>query len=104
VETPDIQFQISIASYEKVGGPTHPWPGIGTSVCIARPTSRGWLRIKSADPTARPAILNNFLATEEDRRVALSGMRAVRRILSQPAFGPFEAEEIMPTTDIESDE
>jgi choline dehydrogenase len=104
VETPDIQFQVSVASYEKVGGPTHPWPGIGTSVCIARPTSRGWLRINSADPTARPDILNNFLATEEDRRIALAGVRAVRRILSQPAFVPFEAEEIMPTPAVETDE
>ncbi len=96
LETPDIQFQISIASYEKVGGPTHPWPGIGTSVCIARPTSRGHLRITSADPEVRPAILNNFMATEEDRAVALAGMRAVRRILSQEAFRRHEAEEIMP--------
>ena len=27
VLTPDIQFQVSVASYEKVGGPTHPFPG-----------------------------------------------------------------------------
>jgi len=104
VETPDIQLQISIASYEKVGGPTHPWPGIGTSVCIARPTSRGWLRLQSPDPTARPAILHNYLATEEDQRIALSGMRIVRRILSQPAFQPHEPEEIMPTARVASDE
>jgi choline dehydrogenase len=104
VETPDIQFQVSIASYEKVGGPTHPWPGIGTSVCIARPTSRGWLRITSPDPAARPAILNNFMGTEEDRRIAVSGMRTVRRIVSQPAFGPFEAEEILPTVKVDTDE
>ncbi len=104
VETPDIQFQISIASYDKVGGPTHPWPGIGTSVCIARPTSRGHLRITSADPAARPAILNNFLATEYDRGIAIAGVRAVRRILSQPAFRPFDAEEIVPSAAVASDE
>jgi choline dehydrogenase len=104
VETPDIQFQISIASYDKVGGPTHPWPGIGTSVCIARPTSRGHLRIVSPDADVRPEILNNFLATEEDRRIAVAGMRIVRRIVGQPAFGPFVPEEMMPSEAVASDE
>ena len=37
VIAPDIQIQISIASYEKVGGPLHPFPGMGSSICICRP-------------------------------------------------------------------
>lgn len=94
---PDIQLQISIASYERVGGPTHRFPGIGSSVCICRPTSRGWLRIASPDPRAAPSILNNYMATLEDRRIAAAGIRKVREIVSRPAMAPFTPEEIAPT-------
>jgi choline dehydrogenase len=104
VVAPDIQFQISVASYERVGGPTHSFPGIGSSVCICRPTSRGRIRITSPDPSARPTILNNFMATPEDRRIAIAGVNKVRQIVSQPAFARFEADEILPTKSVATEE
>lgn len=104
VVAPDMQFQISIASYERVGGPTHTFPGIGTSICICRPTSRGWLRITSADPSEHPAVLNNFMATEEDRHIAIAGMKQVREIVSRPSFARFRPEEIAPTSAVASED
>jgi choline dehydrogenase len=104
VVAPDIQLQISVASYERVGGPTHRFPGIGTSVCICRPTSRGHVRIISADPAARPSILNNFLATLEDAAVAVAGVRKVRELTATHAFEPYAPEEIAPTAAVASDE
>lgn len=104
VVAPDIQFQISVASYERVGGPTHSFPGMGTSVCICRPTSRGRLRITSPDPAVRPAIVNNFMATPEDRQIAIAGINRVRRIVAQPALAPFAPQEIAPTGAVATDE
>ncbi len=93
-----------MASYERVGGPTHPFPGIGSSVCIARPTSRGHVRLVSRDPSMRPSILNNFLATHEDRQIAIAGINKVRQIMSQSAMAPYAPEEIAPTRATSSDE
>jgi choline dehydrogenase len=104
VVAPDIQLQISVASYERVGGPTHRFPGIGSSVCICRPTSRGRVRIASPDPSARPSILNNFMATPEDRQIAVAGINKVRQIVLQPAFARFAPQEIMPTASVASEE
>lgn len=104
VESPDIQLQISIASYEKVGGPLHPFPGIGSSVCICRPTSRGHLRIKSADATVSPAVLNNFFGTEQDRRIAVDGLAKVREIMASPALKKYTPEEIQPTGKVQTEE
>jgi len=103
VVAPDIQLQISVASYERVGGPTHGFPGIGTSVCICRPTSRGHLRIVSHDSQARPAIVNNFMGTEEDRQIAIAGVKMVRRIFAQQALARFSPEEIAPTAKVATD-
>ena len=48
------------------------------------PTSRGTIRLRSADPAAKPLIAPNYLATDEDRRVAADAIRVTRRLM-QPA-------------------
>jgi choline dehydrogenase len=62
------------------------------------------VRITSADPTARPGILNNFLGTPEDAAIAVTGIRKVRELLAQRAFAPHQPQEIAPTSAIASDE
>jgi choline dehydrogenase-like flavoprotein len=104
VVAPDIQFQVSVASYERVGGPTHPFSGIGTSVCICRPTSRGRLRIVSADPAKHPSILHNYMATVEDQNIALRGVEIVRNIAAQSELAAFTPREIAPAAEARDEE
>ena len=60
--------------------------GITMSICDVRPTSRGHLRLKSADPAEYPALQFNYLTTERDQRVAIDALKIVKRILAQPAL------------------
>lgn len=60
--------------------------GITMSICDLRPTSRGWLRLKSTDPATYPALRFNYLTSDRDQRVAIDALRIVRRIMAQPAF------------------
>src|SRR5262249_27820 len=46
--TPNIEWHVQPLSLDKFGDPLHPFPAITPSVCNLRPTSRGWVRIKSA--------------------------------------------------------
>jgi choline dehydrogenase len=73
-------------------------------VCNLRPTSRGWVRIKSADPAAYPEIKLNYLSTPEDRKVAVDGMKFTRRIMASKALRKYEPEEYRPGVSISSDE
>jgi choline dehydrogenase len=66
--------------------------------------SRGSIKIKSADPRAKPALRFNYLSTPEDRREWIEAIRAARHILNQPAFEPFNAGETSPGPDVETDE
>jgi choline dehydrogenase len=66
--------------------------------------SRGSVRIKSADPFDKPALRFNYLSTPEDRREWVECVRAARRILSQPALGPFDGGELSPGARIGTDE
>jgi choline dehydrogenase len=96
LDRPDVQIHVSAASYDRVGGPMHPFPGITSSVCILRPTSRGHVRIRSSSVAEPPAILHNYLATADDRDGAVRSLNLVRRILAQPALQRFRPQELAP--------
>ena len=101
VAAPDVQIHVSAASYDRVGGPLHPWPGITSSACILRPASRGHVHVTSADPAAQPEILNNFLGHPDDLELAVRSVALVRRIMSQPAMARFRPQETSPGPEIQ---
>jgi choline dehydrogenase len=99
----NMEWHVQPLSLDKFGDPLHPFPAITPSVCNLRPTSRGAVRITSPDPHAYPAIALNYLATPEDRRVALAGMRFTRRIMAARALARFAPEEWRPGPAVASD-
>ncbi len=102
--SPNIEWHVQPLSLEKFGEPLHPYNAITPSVCNLRPGSRGYVRVKSSDPDQYPAIMLNYLSTEEDRQVAISGLKFTRRIMASPALARFQPEELKPGPDIVSDE
>ncbi|WP_445012222.1 GMC family oxidoreductase [Vreelandella stevensii] len=101
---PNIQYHVQPLSLEAFGQPLHPYPAITASVCNLNPTSRGTVRLKSADPRQAPAIAPNYLSTPEDRKVAADSLRVTRRIAEQPAFARYAPEEIKPGVEYQTDE
>jgi choline dehydrogenase len=102
-DTPNIQYHVMPGAYPKLGEPPPAFPGFTASACNLRPTSRGYVRIKSGDPQAHPAIRYNYLSTPEDQRVAIDSIRLTRRIVRAPAMAKFAPEEILPGGNAESD-
>jgi len=95
-ERPNLQFHVQPLSLDKFGDPLHPFPAFTASVCNLQPTSRGFVRLRSADPGEHPIIQPNYLSTEEDRRVAADSIRVVRRVVSAPALQRFRPVEYLP--------
>ncbi len=65
--------------------------------------SRGRLTIKSVDPREKPAILFNYLSTDEDRREWVEAVKTARNILTQPAMNDFNAGESSPGASVSTD-
>ena len=94
--TPNSQCSISLFSAQTIGGELHPFPGVTGNCVLLRPESRGYVRIRSANPRDAPAINPNYLATQKDRETIVAGVAAMRRIFRAPAMARHVAEEIEP--------
>ena len=101
--TPNIEWHVQPLSLDKFGDPLHSFPAITPSVCNLRPSSRGWVRIKSSDPAEYPEIKLNYLQTDEDRKVAVDGMRFTRRIMAAKALAKYRPEEYRPGSAFQDD-
>ena len=66
--------------------------------------ARGSIKIRSRDPREHPALQFNYLSTEQDRREWIEAVRYARKILNQPAFDRFNAGELSPGSEVETDE
>ncbi|MBV6489198.1 MAG: Alcohol dehydrogenase [acceptor] [Pseudorhodoplanes sp.] len=103
-DRPNIQFHVQPLSLDKFGDPLHPFPAFTVSVANLRPTSRGYIRLRSRDPADKPVIQPNYLSTEEDRRVAADSLRVARRIVVQPALQQFRPIEYLPGETVRDDD
>ncbi len=100
----NIQFHVQPLSLDKFGDPLHRFPAITVSACNLQPTSRGTVKIRSADPTAAPAIAPNYLATDDDRQVAADAIRTTRRLMRQNALARFSPSELLPGPSVGDDD
>ena len=99
-DRPDIQMHFVPALLDDHGRNRLPGDGYTVHACPLRPQSRGYLALRSADPTRPIAIHANYLSEAEDLEMMLECVRYSREILNQPAFKPFRAHEIFPGNDV----
>jgi choline dehydrogenase len=74
------------------------------SVILARPASRGTVRLASADARTPPLIDPRYLQDGDDLKIMIAGVRAARRIGAAPALAPWCHSEVAPGHDADTDE
>ncbi len=101
---PDIQFNVMPLSVDKPGTPLHKYSGFTASVWQCHPHSRGSVIIQSNDPFAQPKITANYLSSQHDRDVMVEAIKTLRKIHEQPAFKNLWDSEVVPGSNVQSDE
>ena len=81
-----------------------PFPGFSIGLSNCRPTSRGSISIRSADPSAHPKINANAFSTDNDVEEMLEAVKFIRTLASQPAMREIIKAEIAPGPSVQSDE
>jgi choline dehydrogenase len=80
-----------------------PWPGFSIGLSNCRPSSRGEIMIRSADPLEHPKITPNAFSTEADVAEMLDAVKFLRKLASMPAIADIVEEEVLPGPSITSD-
>ncbi len=74
----------------RVGGPLNP-------------LSRGWVKLRSADPQAKPRIQFNMFKEREDMETMIRALKKSREIYAQEPLAKYITHEISPGDDVKTD-
>jgi choline dehydrogenase len=83
---PDIQLHMIPILFPDAGAGEILVDGWALSACLLRPTSRGFVKLRSRIPTSKPRILHNYVVDEQDRETMIAGVRRCVEIAQQPAL------------------
>ncbi|WP_319802689.1 GMC oxidoreductase [Marinobacter nanhaiticus] len=103
VRHPDIQFHFLPSQVLDHGRKDAECHGFQVHVGPMRPTSRGYLKLKSDKPGDHPIIEPNLLSTERDRWEMRESVKLTREIFAQKAFDPYRGKELRPGEEMNSD-
>jgi len=103
IEHPNLQYHFLPIAVNYDGSNPVKGHGFQAHVGPMRPTARGHVRLRSADPRQAPEILFNYMGTENDRQEMRDGIRLTREIFAQKAFDPYRGPELAPGPAAQSD-
>lgn len=80
-----------------------PFSGLSIGLSNCRPTARGQIEIRSANPHEHPAITPNAYGTDHDVAEMLAAVKYIRNIAAQEPIASLIAEELRPGPLVKSD-
>ncbi len=108
-QDPDIQIHFmhgredTAAVHAFSGGAPEKKHGFTIRVSPLRPESRGYVKLRSADPAVAPEMRANYLDADYDVETTILGLRAMRKVVAQPAMDAYRGKEIWPGPATETD-
>ncbi len=104
-KTPDIQYHFGPVGFTyQTDSSISLDQAFSMHIDVSRPTSKGRIYLKSANPADKPLMRFNYLSTPEDQRSIVAGIRRGRDLIAQPSFDAYRGDELGPGSDAQSDE
>jgi choline dehydrogenase len=94
---PDFQIPFAPVYFWEHGFRKTGAPAMTIGAAYLGPTSRGSVRLRSADPTDHPRILNNMLSHDEEIDAVVRAIEFVRELAATPPLAPLLGEELNPS-------
>ncbi|HAE82282.1 MAG TPA: choline dehydrogenase [Ktedonobacter sp.] len=101
---PDIQYHFAPVYYLNHGFTVPEGDGYTIAPCVLHPQSRGYIALRSANPTEAPLIQPNYFADEADMQALIEGVKVARKVGEAQAFAPYRDVETHPGPRVQSDE
>jgi len=103
IRYPDIQYHFLPLAVTYDGQSMAKQHGFQAHVGPMRSKSRGWVRLRSPDPAARPEIRFNYMSHPDDWDEMRACVRLTREIFAQAPFDPYRGEELQPGAHVTDD-
>ncbi len=100
----DLQFHFGPVFFVDHGFTTHERHAYSLVPILVTPKSRGHVRIRSADPLEKPAILGNHLTEPQDVATLVAGVRLARKIAATDPLAEASGPEMFPGPDVADDD
>jgi choline dehydrogenase len=100
----DIQLLFGAAYFHDHGFDVYEEHAFSLGAALVAPSARGRLRLRSADPTAKPHLLGNHLAEPEDMASMVAAFRKLREIAATEPLAKVRGAELVPGDDVDTDE
>jgi choline dehydrogenase len=92
----DLEILFAPSWFVDHGRGNPPGHGFTIAAIALHPTSRGTIRLRTADPAAPPLISANYLAAAAELELMVEGVELARTIAGHRAFGPHRGPEFLP--------
>jgi choline dehydrogenase len=96
----DIQFHFAPAYFNEHGADEHDEHAFTIGPVLVSPRARGTVRLRSADPLAKPRILTNTLSEPEDVASLVGGVRLARELAHAGPLAEATGRELFPGPDV----
>ncbi len=103
IRYPDIQYHFLPLAVTYDGQSMAKQHGFQAHVGPMRSKSRGWVRLRSPEPSAMPEIRFNYMSHPDDWEEMRACVRLTREIFAQAPFDPYRGEELQPGSHVTDD-
>ena len=93
---PDIKLSFGLMAMDPKTGKPNKRPGVVVFANVAKPRSRGEIRLRSADPSAKPVIDHRLLGDPEDIAALVRGAKQIQELFAMPALAAHVVGRIAP--------
>jgi choline dehydrogenase len=100
----DLQLLFGPVYYHDHGFDEHDGHAFALGATLIAPRARGRLRLRSADPLAKPHLLGNHLSDPEDMATMVAGFRMMREIAATEPLASARGRDLVPGEPPESDD
>ena len=96
LDFPDIKLSFGLMAHDPKTRKPHTLPAVVVFANVAKPKSRGEIRLRSAKATDKPVIDHRLLGADEDIAALVEGAKQVQAIFEQPAMARHVRSRLMP--------
>ena len=103
LDFPDIKLSFGLMAMDPKTGKPNKRPGIVVYANVAKPKSRGEIRLRSTEPTDKPVIDHRLLGDPDDMAALVRGVKQVQELFTMPALARHTKGHIAPNPMPQSD-